>query len=525
VSLRLQAVVLAFAVVAVVVVATAGVTHRAVSHAVERSVTSEIETVAARAAMELATPMRHWDSDAVSRIVEQAMRTETLASVTIIDHRGEVVVRRLRDDPASENRSRTLALSAAAEPLRKAVRLEKRGERLGWSCRAPVWADASNGDPARLLGFVTVTGSDAAVRRATAALPEAAAIAGLASLLLAGPIAAWGAAGLVRPVRRVAAAAVQLETGKRPEPLRARGPREMRALVGAFNRMSDSLHQAIDDLEAHRAQLERQVEDRTRQLATVNEMLQSQVRSKNEFLRSVSHDLGAPLRNIAGMADLVLTRHAEGLAPDAVHALERIGANVRIEADMLAELLELSRNSERVERLEPLDVAKVAAELAQSLSDDLRRRGVELIVAPGLPVIRAGRTDLWMLLQNLADNALKHMGEADERRVEIGPLDDPPVGFVVADTGPGIPKRERERVFRVFEQGAGAADGRGVGLAVVRSVVDRWGGDVRLVCPPQGGSRFEIRLPPARLDTRDPHPRPHDRRNPHGRPPGRQAAA
>jgi len=527
VSLRLQAVALAIAVVAVVVVAHGLFTHRAVTRAVEASSRATIEAAATRAALELALPMRRWDPDAVSQIVERTMTDGAISSVTIVDERGEVIVRRLRADAASREASRLLALPARAEPLRQAAPVVHAGERLGWSCRTPVW---SSDAPSRLLGFVTVAGHDEPVRGASAVLPGAAIVAGGASLLLAGPIAAWGAARLVRPVRRVARAAAELEAGRRPKTLSEGGPRETRILIGAFNRMSESLHGALTELEAGKAQLERKVEERTRQLALVNEMLQEQVRSKNEFLRSVSHDLGAPLRNIAGMARLVLDAHGAELPDTARHALDRIGANVRIEAEMLAELLELSRTTARAERLERLDVGAVARELAQSIADDARRQRVEIVVAPDLPVLEVDRTDLWMLLQNLVDNAIKYMGDAAERRVVVAPLlDAPAFGFVVADTGPGIPERERERIFRAFQRAstAGEAAGRGVGLAVVRSIAERWGGDVRAVGPPEGGTRFEVRLAPSRASHAGSGGacRPHDRSRPHNPPPGRQAAA
>ncbi len=496
-GLLTHALLLALAIVALTISLHAGLTHRAVSRAVEDAAMRELEGLGARAAMELAGPLERWDEGEIRRVVERMMTGQLLSSLTILDHRGDATLRRIRQDGADERR-RELAISAPSEPLRRAVRVRSGDEPLGWTCRTPVW---SSGSPERLLGFIVVAGDDGSVRRAQAAVPSAALTAGALSVLLASPLAALGAARLVRPIRRVAQAAEALERGEDPGPLSSGGPRETRRLASSFNRMSGSLRAALGDLEAAKANLERKVEERTEQLATINAMLEDQVRAKNEFLRSVTHDLGAPLRNIAGMAELVLDENAGALPEEARRRLERITANVRIESDMLAELLELSRTVERAERVETIEVEGVARELSASLGDDLRRRRIELRIEPGLPTLRVDRTDLWMLLQNLTENAIKYMGDSPTRRVTIGPLAAGlGAGFAISDTGPGIPEAERGRVFRVFERASTgrSESGRGVGLAVVRSIVERWSGNVTLECPPAGGSRFEVRVPASR---------------------------
>lgn len=482
------------------VVLTAGIfgvlTKRSLRQTVEAVVRDEIESVGDKASLEAQQPLSRWDAKALNSVTARALEHRLVASAMITDDHGETIALSVRGDPGVGDEAHTLALSATRGPLRTAIPVTVGGKRLGWSCRTPVW---SGGSPSRLLGYVTVTGTDNEVGLITDAIPRAALLAGSAAVLVAGPLAVWAAAGLMRPVRRVAEAVKTLEQGQTPDPIAARGPREIRGLAGAFNAMAGSLTEAREYLEHSKAELEIAVQERTSQLVTINSVLEKQARAKNEFLRSVSHDLGAPLRNIAGMASLVLDEHADRLPPEAVQRLERITANVEIESTMLTELLELSRAAERTEHPSEICTATVADELARSLEHDLTARAIALTVLPGLPVLRVDRTDLWMLLQNLVDNAIKYMGDAPEKQITIAPWEDH--GLSVRDTGPGIPEEDRPRVFRAFQRAAGcdSAPGRGVGLAVVRSITERWGATIELICPPGGGTRFEIRLPEHRV--------------------------
>jgi len=515
VSSRAIAVMLTLALVLLGVGAFGALTRLELDRALADASRRELERVCERASMTLTTAGASLRPERAERAAAEAMRSPAVSSARVTDHAGRTLALRLREDPGLAEGARTLAVSAPQTPLRRAVDVTHAGSRLGWSCRAPVW---SQGEPSRLLGYVTVAGPDDGAERVSASLPRAALIAGTAATLIAAPFALWAASGLTRPLRRVASAARALERGETPEPAPERGPREIRALASSFNAMASSLAEARGRLERSKADLEETVRERTGQLAAVNRALERQIELKNEFLRSVSHDLGAPLRNIAGMAALVLEEHKGTLPADAVERLERITANVEIESDMLTELLELSRTSERAERVEDVSVLATARELASGLGHDLEARRIAVELDEDLPVLRVDRTDLWMLLQNLIDNAMKYMGDAPERRIEVTALraaepgdgaDGGAVcGFAVADTGPGIPEAERPRVFRAFQRAssAGGEPGKGVGLAVVQSIVERWAGTIELFSqtageggPGSGGTRFEVRAPADRI--------------------------
>ncbi len=500
---RAQAAAAAVTLVALTLVLFGGLTQRELGYALEAQTRVELEAVGASIAEELRTPLAFTRAEHLERIAADAFTHTVIASVRIADEDGRALALQLRQDPSRLGDARAVAISASPTTLRTAEAVLAGKRHLGWACRTPVWSQDA---PTRLLGYVTVTASNDRDTRLAAALPRAAAAAGALSLLISGLVAIWGAARLMKPIRQVAAAAADLRAGRTPDDIPHEGPRETRELADAFNAMHRSLSDARVRLEESNADLERQVHERTEQLRTMNTLLEQQMRDKNDFIRSVSHDLGAPLRNIAGMATMVLEEHADALPDDAVHWLERIGANVRIESNMLSELVELSRAAERTERLEDIHVRTVADELAASLAPDLTREKITLEIADDLPVLRVDRTDLWMLLQNLTDNAIKYMGASDTRRVTIAPLvrDGATRGVIVSDTGPGIPHNEQQHLFRAFQRastGAGLA-GSGVGLSVVQTTAERWGGDARVVSAPGEGARFEITLAPDRVVAR-----------------------
>src|SRR5262249_22893443 len=155
------------------------------------------------------------------------------------------------------------------------------------------------------------------------------------------------------------------------------------------------------------ADLEDKVEQRTAQLETANRRLSSEIAEKEDFLRAVSHDLNAPLRNISGMATMLLMKHRESFDEDIIHRLERIQKNVEIETDLIGELLELSRIKTRRHKLEAADIDAMVRELRDVFENDLKTRGIDLIVDTPMPLLFCEKPRLRQVFQNLIDNAIK----------------------------------------------------------------------------------------------------------------------
>lgn len=371
------------------------------------------------------------------------------------------------------------------------------GQTVGVSVRRILWSP--RGELCGTLDLGVVYPSYATLRRD---LRRTATIAACAVALCVTPLVLLAARRLITPLRRVAQAAESLAHGHRPDPLPEGGPPELAGLGRAFNNMASSLSDAREELLAANTSLEATVLERTAELRRLNEMLSLEIRQKNEFLRTVSHDLGAPLRNIAGMTAMIMRKHGDELSDEATHRLERINANVLMESEMLADLLELSRLGMEEERPVATSVREAALSIGASFDHELRTRAIEFIVDDDLPALRVEPGKLRVVIQNLVDNAIKYMGEAPTRRIRVGRAEnDGAIGFFVQDTGPGVPAEETDRIFQVFRRGSSAGDvaGRGIGLAAVRAVVERWSGSIEVEGGSRIGARFVVLAPRERL--------------------------
>lgn len=354
-------------------------------------------------------------------------------------------------------------------------------------------------------GVVTVVIHDPAYSAVGAQLVRAGVAAGLLVGLFAVPIVAMGARGMAAPLRKVAGAAEALASGRRPEPIPPAGPREVASLATSFNRMALALDATTRELHDANARLESTVRERTRELRRVNARLELELDERGHFFRAISHDLGAPLRNIAGAITLIRRRHADLLPQDALANLDLVERAIALELDMLRELLDITRLGATEERPEPVETLAIARDIARMFHHDLASRAIDLRIVEPMPVVRVEPARFRQVLQNLIDNAVKYMGDRPVKRIEVeARLGDSGAEFSVADTGPGIPPREHDTIFDVFRRGSNAPSGvkgAGVGLAAVKTIVQRWGGDIRIESEPGRGARFIFLVPPDRLVT------------------------
>lgn len=354
-----------------------------------------------------------------------------------------------------------------------------------------------------LFGVVTIGIVDPAFATIGKQLANAGLAAGLVVGAFAVPLVAMGARRLAAPLRRVAAAAESLATGGRPDALRRGGPREVDSLACSFNRMASSLDDASRELHEANARLESTVEQRTRELRTVNDRLQLELNERARFFRAMSHDLGAPLRNIAGSLVLIRKRHARELPEDTIQAFDRIERSVDLELRMIRELLEITRLGAAEERPEVVEAAGIVSDVRVTLQHELTAREIDFVAEAPMPVIRVEAARFRQVVQNLVDNAIKYMPDRAPRTITVSArFDEQGAEFTVADTGAGIPPKEQERVFEVFRRASNIpahVAGAGVGLAAVKAIVERWGGAIRLESELGVGSRFIFSVPADRI--------------------------
>ena len=216
----------------------------------------------------------------------------------------------------------------------------------------------------------------------------------------------------------------------------------------------------------------------------------------------VSHDLRAPIRIVEGFTRIVKEDYAAVLDKVGLDHLDRVlGAATRMNR-MIDALLALSRLSAQPIAREPVDLSLIAA----AVVDDLRRqspdRVVEMEIEPGLLTV-GDPTLLRMLLENLLGNAWKYTAHAAPARVAFVHRDGrqdvarPGPGFTVSDNGAGFDMRFADRLFGVFQRLHSASEfpGTGVGLASVKRIVQRHGGEVWADSAPDQGARFHFTLP------------------------------
>ena len=250
--------------------------------------------------------------------------------------------------------------------------------------------------------------------------------------------------------------------------------------------------QSEQELREAKVTLEAEVAARTRKLSDTvgrlnremaeREVIASELEIKNSelerFTYTVSHDLKSPLVTIKGFLGL-LEKDID--ANDRARVAEDIGklkSATDTMATLLNDLLELSRVGRIIgETVECslTDLARRAAELAQS---DIQDRGIEIIIEE-MPPVQADDTRLVEVFLNLLENSIKFMGEQESPRIRIGAeLEKDMIRCSVRDNGIGIDEQYHQQIFELFERLDARVGGTGVGLALVKRIIENHGGEV-----------------------------------------------
>lgn len=243
-------------------------------------------------------------------------------------------------------------------------------------------------------------------------------------------------------------------------------------------------------------ELERRVIDRTAQLQAANKELEA-------FAYSVSHDLRAPLRSIDGFSQVLLEDYADVLDEQGKDHLNRVRRASRTMAQLIDDLLVLSRVTRREMQRETVDLSELALKVSKELQKTEPDRCVELIIEPGLAA-EGDKRLLGLMLQNLLGNAWKFTGVREHPRIEFGMLDESgddlggngkPVYFV-RDNGAGFEMAYVHKLFAPFQRLHRPSEfpGTGVGLATAQRIVLRHGGRIWGEGTVDGGATFYFTL-------------------------------
>ena len=217
-----------------------------------------------------------------------------------------------------------------------------------------------------------------------------------------------------------------------------------------------------------------------------------------QFTYTVSHDLRSPLVTITGFLGMLEQDIGPNPSDRVKSDIARIGSAANKMLRLLGDLLDLSRIGRIAGAIAPVSVVEAAREAKELLSVSIAERGAALVVDPNLPDVMADRNRVVQVIQNLVENAIKYMGDQPEPRIDIGfrPHATRAILFV-KDNGIGVPEKSAERIFGLFEKLNPATPGTGVGLALVRRILEYQGGKVWVESDGKHGSTFVFELPRA----------------------------
>ncbi len=250
-----------------------------------------------------------------------------------------------------------------------------------------------------------------------------------------------------------------------------------------------------------------QLQRDNRDLVRMKERLEASNAELERFAYTVSHDLKSPLFTIEGYLGLLERDSELGDAERSRKDIEHIRGAVLRMTQLLDELLELARVGWVVNAVDAVALSELAREATGLVAGRIAEQGVEVVVPRGLPVVRGDRQRLLEVFQNLIDNAasFSYPGPSGARIEIAAELRGDEVLCCVRDNGPGIEPRYHEKVFGLFQKLDPRSPGNGIGLAIVKRIVEGHGGRIWIESEgPATGAAFFFTLPVPDGETPDP---------------------
>jgi len=247
---------------------------------------------------------------------------------------------------------------------------------------------------------------------------------------------------------------------------------------------------AVRDLRMENAELQRRVQERTRELELANADLEA-------FSFSVSHDLLAPLRAVRGFSEIVETDFGPQLPPEGQRLLSRVTKSAQRMEALVRDLLEFSRFGRQTLEKRPVDMARLAQSVVDELRMDQPERQIDVRIG-GLPEGWADPSLLRQVFVNLLSNGFKFTRNVASAAIEVG--GEKAGGecvYFVRDNGAGFDMQYVGKLFGVFQRlhRESEFEGTGVGLSTVQRIIERHGGRIWAESEVGKGATFRFSLP------------------------------
>jgi signal transduction histidine kinase len=294
---------------------------------------------------------------------------------------------------------------------------------------------------------------------------------------------------LTRRLARLELGARSMAAGDMQVRTQIGGGDEVAALSASFDAMAESLARERKALKQTNRELDGLVAARTAQLTQINHELES-------FAYSVSHDLRGPLRGIDGFSKALLDDYGARLDDEGRDYLARVRGSAQRMAQMIDDLLKLSRVTRVAISRTDVDLSVVAQEVVAALRREDPTRLVAVDIAPAMRT-QADPGLMRNLLENLLHNAWKYSAKTAQARIEVGHvLRDEETVYFVRDNGAGFDMRYIDKLFGAFQRlhRVDEFEGTGIGLATARRIVARHSGRIWAEGEPGKGATFYFTL-------------------------------
>jgi signal transduction histidine kinase/ligand-binding sensor domain-containing protein len=268
----------------------------------------------------------------------------------------------------------------------------------------------------------------------------------------------------------------------------------------------------VRNIKAYQVKLEKKIDERTRELRQQQDKLikaADELSSKNEdiqrFTYSLSHDLKSPLNGIKGITELISLDAAVKDIPDLEKHLNMIGISCDTMSTLIEDITEMAKMGKIENNYEFLDANEIIALAKNLVIGKLEVHEVELTISDNLPEIYGDKNRMIQVFGNLLDNAIKYMGDQTNPTIEVKAekIEDT-VQFEVSDNGSGMDEKSLKKLFSPFERFHANVKGTGLGLYMIKQIVESHSGQIRAESPgKEMGTSFFVTLPNAQVSSKN----------------------